>query len=68
MNGFALMQYDANSSGSEVVSTHKTEAAADRALNNLGNVRGYYVAHRKADGEFETVHEAADRRLFGHKH
>lgn len=62
MNGFALMQYDANGEGADVVSTHKTEAAADRALSKLGNVRGYYVAHRKADGEFETRLEAMDRR------
>lgn len=67
MNGFALMQYDANGCGSEVVSTHKTEAAADRAFEKLGNVRGYYVAHRKANGEFETVREADDRRNFGRK-
>lgn len=62
MNNFALMQYDANWEGQEVVSTHKTEAAADRALSKLGNVRGYYVAHRKANGEFESSLEAMDRR------
>lgn len=62
MNKFALIRADLNSSESEIISQHRTEAAADRALDKLGNVRGCYVAHRKADGEFESRLEARDRR------
>jgi len=62
MNQFALMKYDVNWSNSEtVVSAHRSEAAADRALEKLGNVRGYYVARRKPDGEFESPLEARER-------
>lgn len=59
---FAVIRADLNSSESTVISQHRTEHGADRALNNLGNVaQGYYVAHRKVDGEFETRLEARDR-------
>lgn len=61
MYQYAVIRADLNSSESEVISQHKTEAAADRALDKLGNVRGYYVAHRKANGEHETRLEARDR-------
>ena len=62
MYGFALMSYDPNGTGSDIVSQHKAEEAAYRALSKLGNVRGYYVAKRKPCGEFEAVLEAMDRR------
>ena len=62
MYKFAVIRYDQNSSSpGMVMSQHRTEAAADLALGKLGNVRGYYVAHRKADGEFERRLEARDR-------
>lgn len=61
MYPYAVIRADLNSSDSEVISQHKTEAAADRALAAHGNVRGYYVAKRKANGEFETRLEALDR-------
>lgn len=61
MYAFALIRADLNSSESQVISQHRTEAAADRALDKLGNVRGYYVAHRKSNGEYETRLEARDR-------
>lgn len=61
-NKFALIMADLNSGESEIISEHRTEAAAESALEKLGNVRGYYVAHRTASGEFETRLEARDRR------
>jgi len=63
MSNFAVVRFDPNGSGSEdVVSTHRTEAAAERPLARLGSVRGYYLAHRKADGELKSPLEARDRR------
>lgn len=62
MNNFAVIKTDINSSElGQILSTHKTEGAAESALDKLGNVRGYYVAHRKADGEWESFLEARDR-------
>lgn len=62
MYQYAVIRADLNSSWSEVISQHKTEAAAERAIYKLGNVRGYYLAHRKANGEYESRLEARDRR------
>lgn len=62
MYQYAVICADLNSSESAIISQHKTDAAADRALSKHGNVRGYYVALRKADGEFETRLEALDRK------
>ena len=60
MYAYALMSYNPNGSGSDIVSQHKTDDAAYRALSKLGNVRGHYVAKRKPCGEFESVLEARD--------
>jgi hypothetical protein len=62
MTKFALIRADLNSNESEIISQHRTEAAAIDAHDKLANARGCYVAHLKADGQYETRLEARDRR------
>jgi hypothetical protein len=60
MSKFAVILCDLESSQlSEVLSTHRSDIAATRALPDIP---GAYVAQRKADGEWETRLEARDRR------
>ena len=65
MYQFAVIRADLNSSDAEILSQHKTEAAAndaaDKQLGTVGAI-GLYVAHRKADGQWETRLEARARR------
>jgi hypothetical protein len=62
---YAVIIADLNSSDlGRIVSTHATEAAADKAFYALPD-RGAYVAHRKANGEWERRLEARDRRESG---
>lgn len=63
MYPYAVIRADINSSDlGAILSQHRTAAAAERALAKLGNVRGVYVAHRKADGDWARRLEARDRR------
>jgi hypothetical protein len=59
MSKFAVIIADLNSSAlGEIVSTHRTEAAAIEAMPA---VPGAYVAYRKPNGEWERRLEARDR-------
>ena len=62
MYNYAVIVADLNSSDlGDVRSQHKTEAAAQRALDKLGNIRGAYVAHKLFSGEWERRLDARDR-------
>lgn len=57
---YAVIIADLNSSElGEVVSVHRSEAAAYRAAPDIP---GTYIAHKKPDGEWERRLEARDRR------
>ena len=59
---YAVIKFDPNSSGAgEVVSRHRTEKNANKALDRMGSVRNHYVAKRKDSGEWERYLEAQDR-------
>ena len=61
---YALIRADLNSSSSEVISKHRTEAGAyraARAMQGTTGAIGLYVAHRKPNGEWESRLEARDR-------
>jgi len=54
---FALIVADPNSTAlGEIVSRHRTAAAAEKAMGKLSNLaaRWAYVAERRADGTFPT--------------
>jgi hypothetical protein len=62
---YAVIIADLNSSElGRIVSTHTTEATADKAFYALPD-RGAYVAHRKQNGEWERRLDARDRRESG---
>ena len=65
MTNFALIRADLNSNNCDIISTHRTEAAAYRAAEKHSGTTGeigLYVAHRKPNGEWESRLEARDRR------
>jgi hypothetical protein len=62
---YAVIIADLNSSAlGRIVSTHKTQDGAERAIDKIDD-RGAYIAQRKADGEWERRLEARDRRESG---
>jgi hypothetical protein len=59
---YAIIKFDPNSGGlGDVVSRHRTEENANRALDRMGNVRNHYVALLKPSGDWERYLEARDR-------
>lgn len=62
---YAVIIADLNSSElGRIVSTHRTIATAERAIDKIDD-RGAYIAHRNADGEWERRLDALDRRESG---
>lgn len=61
MSNFAVIRADLNSSEAVILSQHRTQAAAEKSADEYRGDVGVYVAHRKADGQFETRLEARDR-------
>ncbi len=59
MTKFALIIANPNSDElGEIVSTHRTREAAERALHKLAYARWAYVAERKSDGSWPCRVEA----------
>lgn len=50
---FAVIRADLSSDDlGEILSTHRTRGAAEKAAGTLRDARGAYVAERKADGSW----------------
>lgn len=64
MYAFALIRADLNSSESEIISQHRTQATAEKAANRFAGTTGeigLYIAQRTTSGEWETRIESRDR-------
>lgn len=64
MYSFALIRADLNSNESEIISQHRTQAAAEKAAERFAGTTGeigLYIAQRRTDGKWETRLEARDR-------
>lgn len=63
---YAIIKFDPNGNQlGDVVSRHRSEENANKALDRLGNIRNHYVSKRKPDGEWERYLEARDRQELG---
>jgi len=63
MSKFAVVTFDPNSDAfGDIISTHRTAAAAEKALNKIDYARWIYIARQKVGGEWERPGEARDRR------
>ena len=65
MLNYAVIRYSHTSDNHEVLSNHRTKENAEKAWRKLANPRDCYIAHRKADGEFDRRLEARDRQELG---